>query len=274
MNSANSWESDISGAEKERPSTPAGQSPGGSGTIWRRPISTGNSPVEETRTFEDLLGTLRETVRLRVQQGVITESGLARLTNISQPHLHNILKGKRLLTGELADRLLRQLHLSVGDLLPERTPEGHSAISFLDGFLGPGFPFPSSAHPHLRYPFPTLELRASRVPFFIEIRGNVPPPFQERDLAMVDLDAQTRLEPLIGAWYAVSLGQEVNLRRVWVAGDSICLSEAFPVPGQAEWFEPGNRSMLEILLARVVWFGRKLDATYLTGSTEETGSSY
>ena len=91
---------------------------------------------------------------------------------------------------------------------------------------------------------------------------------------MVDVDPQTRREPRIGAWYAVNLGQEVNLRRVFVNGTLLCLSEGVPVAGQADWFEPGNQSMLEILLARVVWFGRKFDATHLTGSIEETGSSY
>ena len=274
MNSANTWDSDISGGERYSRKGVSVEGAGPGIVFCGQPISGGNSSGDPPDTFELLFQRLRETVRNRVRQGEITESGLARLTQVSQPHLHNILKGKRLLTGELADRLLRQLRLGIRDLICASAPPATIAVPFLDGFLGPGFPFPSVPHPHLRYPFPTPELTTSRSPFFVEIRGNVPIPFRQRDIAMVDVDAQTRLQPLIGAWYAVNLGREINLRRVWVRGRSICLAEGVPVAGEAKWFEPGNRSMLEILLARIVWFGRKLDATHLTGAAEETGAPY
>ena len=48
---------------------------------------------------------------------VNTERGFARGTGISQPHLHNMLKGVRVLSPPMADLLLRHLHMSVLDLL-------------------------------------------------------------------------------------------------------------------------------------------------------------
>jgi len=56
-------------------------------------------------------------IRERVRSGEITERGLARLTGISQPHIHNVLKGQRFLSIGMADQLLRELRLDLLDLL-------------------------------------------------------------------------------------------------------------------------------------------------------------
>jgi len=52
----------------------------------------------------------------RIRSGEITERGLSRLTGVSQPHIHNVLKGKRLLSLACADGILRRLHMDVFDL--------------------------------------------------------------------------------------------------------------------------------------------------------------
>ncbi|MBS1856033.1 MAG: XRE family transcriptional regulator [Acidobacteria bacterium] len=68
-------------------------------------------------TFLQLQQRLLEHLRLRVQSGEATERGLARLAGVSQPHLHNVLKGKRLLSVEMADEILRNLQIGVLDLI-------------------------------------------------------------------------------------------------------------------------------------------------------------
>lgn len=68
-----------------------------------------------------LIGRLRE----RVRSGEITERRLAHLTQISQPHLHNVLSGKRRLSFEMADRILRRLDLKLADLMESEEPGGH-----------------------------------------------------------------------------------------------------------------------------------------------------
>lgn len=67
--------------------------------------------------FEHLLIRLIRNLQERVQSGEITERGLARVAGISQPHLHNVLKGKRQLSVAMADQVLRRLHLDVRDLI-------------------------------------------------------------------------------------------------------------------------------------------------------------
>lgn len=56
----------------------------------------------------------------RVRSGELTERGLAKLTGVSQPHIHNVLKGRRLFSVEAADTILRELRLDVLDLVEAR----------------------------------------------------------------------------------------------------------------------------------------------------------
>jgi hypothetical protein len=67
--------------------------------------------------FSELQERLTAHLRERIRSGQVTERGLARLTNVSQPHIHNVLKGKRLLSPEMADRVLDHLKLDLFDLL-------------------------------------------------------------------------------------------------------------------------------------------------------------
>src|SRR5713101_7488106 len=77
----------------------------------------GKSPAPLAMYFEVLQLRLIAHVQQRVHRGERTERGLARHTGISQPHLHNMLKGVRVLSPQMADLLLRHLHMTVLDLL-------------------------------------------------------------------------------------------------------------------------------------------------------------
>ena len=51
---------------------------------------------------------------------------VARLAGVSQPHIHNVLKGKRFFSLEKADQVLRSLGLDVLDLVePEEWNQRH-----------------------------------------------------------------------------------------------------------------------------------------------------
>lgn len=69
--------------------------------------------MDFTRLHCRLITHMREKVR----SGEVTERGLARLTGISQPHIHNVLKGERVLSLELADQVLRELRIDLLDLI-------------------------------------------------------------------------------------------------------------------------------------------------------------
>jgi hypothetical protein len=65
-------------------------------------------------------------LRARVRSGELTERGLARITRVSQPHIHNVLKEKRFLSMETSDKILRRLRMDLLDLIrPEDLAEWH-----------------------------------------------------------------------------------------------------------------------------------------------------
>jgi len=68
-------------------------------------------------TFDELRKRLIRDLRHRIQSGQHTERSLAAIAGISQPHLHNSLKGIRLLSVEMADEILTNLKMGIADLL-------------------------------------------------------------------------------------------------------------------------------------------------------------
>jgi plasmid maintenance system antidote protein VapI len=109
-----------------------------------------SNPSSEKVTFGDLQIRLIQLVNGRIHNGDFTERGLARILGISQPQIHNVLKGARKLNPELADRLLEKLGINITDLLmnPELTDQvvlRHSAcaqcpnrpVQILGGHLSP-----------------------------------------------------------------------------------------------------------------------------------------
>jgi transcriptional regulator with XRE-family HTH domain len=86
--------------------------------------------------FQDLLQALRDHLRTRIRNGELTERGLARMTGISQPHLHHMLKGARLLTTEKADAIMARLRITIYDLLPPA--RGSALVEVAAPRKGPG----------------------------------------------------------------------------------------------------------------------------------------
>lgn len=68
-------------------------------------------------TFYDLHQLLLEELRQQVRSGAATERGLARVSGVSQPHLHNVLKGKRQLSLRRADGVLHRLQIDLLQLI-------------------------------------------------------------------------------------------------------------------------------------------------------------
>jgi len=67
--------------------------------------------------FTTLQARLIAYVNARIQNGEFSERALASLVGVSQPQLHNVLKGERNLHTPLADALLAKFRLSILDLL-------------------------------------------------------------------------------------------------------------------------------------------------------------
>ena len=83
--------------------------------------------ARDSTSFIELLGLARIQVRARVGNGQVSERGLALRTGISQPYLHRVLKGARPMPPEMADRLMRELSLTMADLTVPRIGPGSEA---------------------------------------------------------------------------------------------------------------------------------------------------
>lgn len=78
--------------------------------------------------FADFHHRLLAHLRARLECGELTERRLARLAGLSQSHLHNVLKGARRLSNELADQILRHLRITLLDLLTPEERAGHPVL--------------------------------------------------------------------------------------------------------------------------------------------------
>jgi hypothetical protein len=103
----------------------------------------------ETVSFEALFRRLIAAVNLRIKNGEYTERGLARILGISQPQMHNVLKGARTLHVDLADKLLWKLGLSVVQLF-EAEELSEELRARLAGTGLPAFKKPIQQEFHLR----------------------------------------------------------------------------------------------------------------------------
>ena len=67
--------------------------------------------------FRHALDALLAVLKERIRNGELTERGLARRVGLSQSHIHNVLKGVRILTPEVADQILQEIQWELEDLL-------------------------------------------------------------------------------------------------------------------------------------------------------------
>ena len=168
-------------------------------------------------------------VRARVRNGELSERGLARITGISQPHIHNVLKGNRLLSPDLADQMLQRLRISLVDLLtaadaatPPRQEAGDCPdcrmVALLDGWIGREYPYPQTAG-RQRYPFPAAALDSLDFPVAARLAPDPlrAPMFSGAGVVLLDRSEDVRRDPDEEGYFALDLGGAgtiVMVRRV------------------------------------------------------------
>lgn len=230
----------------------------------------------------DVLEGVAEEVRRRIRNGELTERRLARMTGISQPHVHNMLKGVRVLSPEMADRILRELHVDVVQLLcadSSKPGAGTPAVDYVrvfEGALGPGHPFPTSVGAS-EYPFPAEDLAHLTEPRLVRLAADpaLGDALLAGDLALLDHDPGRLRDPDHNGLFAVDLGEHGLVRRVQHDGRRLLLTAPAAREGsENHWIPLTSRTILKVVKARVVWIGRKLEPLPLattTGPLEKAG---
>jgi hypothetical protein len=103
-------------------------------SLFLREIYRPEAPVFFSTLQQRLIRRLNDEIRA----GKFTERGLARRAGLSQPHVHNLLKGIRFPTSESADALLRAISAGVSDLMEQRRAQTAAvSVAVLRGAVGP-----------------------------------------------------------------------------------------------------------------------------------------
>jgi hypothetical protein len=224
--------------------------------------------------FAALQNRLIDAALSRVRNGQLTERRLARLAGISQPHLHNVLKGVRTLYPEIGDRILAALKLSVLDLVgthpaPEVAPSQACQdrcpdVPALEGRIGPGFPLPALDS--------RVERRLCRRDLLARVveprlarlaqDESMRPLLSANDLVLLDLsqEKRTHLEP--DGLYLVNCQGQGAIRKLRTGARCLYLLTAQGEQSPETWGKLSleGSSLLEIVLAKVVWILRSLES--------------
>jgi hypothetical protein len=223
-------------------------------------------------SFERLLGNLVEAVRERVRNGELTERRLAKITGVSQPHMHNVLKGARVPSPELSDRILKEISLSVFDLLhPEYTPRD-AEVPIVQDPVGPGIPYPNECYKGT-LPF-SLEIKAGLshpAVFRLTHDPQMEPDLVKNDLVLVDRSQEIRRLPSARSLYLVEFSGFGLIRYIRRRGSEIFLatSETKDTPAVWQCADLEARDILEVIRGRIVWIGRQMETP--PGPVDETG---
>lgn len=175
--------------------------------------------------FELLQQRLVERLRTQVRNGEMTERSLAKRTGISQPHVHNMIKGIRVVTPEMGDQILKCLHWSVLDLLEPEELLGHATRILGDlaparetpvmaGRLGPGQTWSDVESPFERFAVECYHLANAINPVVARL-GEDPhlvPMLEGGDLVLLDRSEDSRRQPLPDELYAIRHGGEALVR--------------------------------------------------------------
>ena len=224
-------------------------------------------------TYQDAQSRLLALVRDRIHNGELTERGLARRIGISQPHVHNVLKGVRNLSPEIFDSILEHFQMSLLDLAPAEDLEArlrhrHSLersaeAAFLANPIGPGRPWPATIDSQRRFPLPFASLLAPAdlVMAQLVFDPNMAATLDDADIALLDVSEQRRHEVVPDGLYVVSRGRETLLRYIRWGAHSHYLASDRTLDNPAAWEQVRLRpaELLAAVRARVRWLGRERD---------------
>jgi hypothetical protein len=214
----------------------------------------------------DLHDRLVASLRSRLRNGELSERRLALITGISQPHMHNVLKGVRFLSTRACDQILRALRMSAADLMgtqevatgnPQR---GFGEIPVLADWLGPGLPLPIGLTGPDSQSFPLSFISSLERPSLVRL---APDPhmsgrIRENDLVLLDSARSKRLHIEADALYVVNRDGEGLVRELEPAGLGWLRLLARSSRGEefSELLSLKGRHALDVVKARVVWLGR------------------
>jgi hypothetical protein len=224
--------------------------------------------------FDDFQKMLVSSLRARVRNGEFTERGLAKAVGVSQPHIHNILKGVRILSPDIGDQILHRLNLSLFDLLdPEHAvrpiylnplpASQYSPIQVLEGRIGPTFPWPTAISSSERFPISYSKLAGLLHPVVARTGPDpaMEPVFAADDIALLDQAPAARTEIHAESLYVLKRGNHGLIRRLRLVANSLYIVAETQLYRPAEWERISivNLDITHIVRARVTFLAPEVE---------------
>lgn len=229
-------------------------------------------PLSHSRlTFATLHDRLLMAVRYRLNNGEYTERSLARQIGVSQPHVHNVLKGVRGFSTEFGDALMAGLDFSVLDLieadelgmaLEERRPRGRAMrmVPVLRGRLGPDAPFPDWDDITEWFPMPGAAFDTAGRLALVEVGkdAELGPAFSRVDYALLSRDESSRASLLSRRWYAIQWRGAGLIRQLRTEAQRLVVLGQTTLNGRVgpAFLDLNEHSPLRVVRATVLWAGR------------------
>jgi hypothetical protein len=217
-------------------------------------------------------------IKSQVRNGHVTERGMARLTGVSQPHMHNVLKGERTLSPKITDQLLKLFHMSIIDLsstaelqsrmLSSRVRTLAMELHVLQEPIGPNSKWNIallSRESPLILPVPTYR---SHKAYLSAVR--LRPDFrmsevlEESDLAVVSTAAPV-LPPDPGGLYVVQIQGGTAIRYLRQGASHLYVSAADALECPFDWERVPLSDWSAKVYGQLLWIGKEGDLRLPTG---------
>jgi hypothetical protein len=187
------------------------------------------------------------------------------MCGMSQPHMHNVLKGIRLLSTKSADRLMSALGIQAADLLwgvSSEADAGIRAVPLVRNRIGPGtagvldvfrgnIPMPGSLLKNLIEP----------VASYLAPDLVMPAALASNDLVLLDQNPVVRAAPAGSGVWIVAEGAGLRARYLRLAGARLLVGNEVTRGDPQQWLSIPlqGRNILEIVRAHIVWIGREME---------------
>jgi len=215
--------------------------------------------------FQELQGRLVDIARERVRAGELTERGLARMCGISQPHMHNVLKKARAPSTAAADRLMQALDLRIPDpgwRSPSQSDSAVRAVPLLRDRIGPGVDTVlTEIDGQAQLPESLLRDVVDPLAAWLGPDLVLPKSLAAHDLVLLDQNPRLREAPGAKSIWIVSEGAGLRVRYLRLDGARLCVANEVTREDPGKWHSIPlqGRNILDIVRARIVWMGRKME---------------
>ncbi len=180
--------------------------------------------------------------------------------------MHNVLKGIRVLSPELTDRLMRAMEVTIPLVVWSGAGMNLGSIQAVPVLLspiGPGTPGSFDAfRGYLPFPLALVERLENPVAGYLAPDLSLPSEFRPGDTVLLDLNPANRSAPVDSSCWIVAenAGLRVRYVRRVRGGLEVASRAGFREARDWQTISLQGRNVLEIVRARIVWIGREMEA--------------